>query len=247
MGDLMIDIKPNEFSWAYHLNTQVWPTYAGEVVQILSAYIDNITISGDVRRYSDMERIYGWFLHYIQIATQGFAGKRYDERPVTFQYPHRGWQMLIKPINLPALRYARDVVVPTWQIEASVLEPDPEQTELTLEAAQLDPFKTSLTADIGFRELNPFSYAKGVLTKEEVKDFKLQDSHWRVEAGPVPTADDEDANFASGIFGKIVESYKNGDFTKGVIDALGHFASSTPDFTSKKDTQTKDKTKDKTK
>jgi hypothetical protein len=164
---LTVETGANEIAWSYGLNTQTYPTYAGEVVQILSTYIDTLTITGEVRSYAKMEEIYRWFLFYIQDATQG--GR--SEEPVYMKYPHRGWTLTIQPIQLPGLRYGRDVVIPTWQMQAHVIDPDPEQAELTIDAAmnpEMANFRT-LTADIGFRQANPFSDPLGVLNEEEKK------------------------------------------------------------------------------
>lgn len=100
------------------------------------------------------------------------------------EYPHRGWKMKIQPNSLPGLMYGRDIVVPRWQMQAHIVEADAVQQELTIDAAtamdfsvnegQLTEFGT-LTADIGFRQANPFSDPLGVLTKAEAKlwpDYK---------------------------------------------------------------------------
>lgn len=162
LGKLVVLTGANQITWSYGLNTQSYPTYAGEVVQILSAYTDVLHISGDVVSYSQMEHIYEWFLRYISIATQGYnanPGNRvtsYNEEPVSMSYPHRGWNLKIKPLHLPGLRYGREVVVPTWSLEAHVVEEEAEMLELAKESALLGEFD-KLDAGIGFREHNPFS------------------------------------------------------------------------------------------
>jgi hypothetical protein len=174
IGSLTITTGMNRVSWAYNLNTQAYPTYAGEVVQILSCNIDNLQIEGDVRSYAEMEAIYRWFLLYMQKATQGAGGDSYVEKAVKLEYPHRGWTMFIKPIQLPALRYGRDVVVPSWSMQAHVVNPDPEQAELSIDnavgvAGQIENFEARVSADIGFRRSNPFSDPLATITQEENK------------------------------------------------------------------------------
>ena len=39
-----------EIRWSYNLNTVTTPTYGGEVVQILSAYVGPMTITGQAPR-----------------------------------------------------------------------------------------------------------------------------------------------------------------------------------------------------
>lgn len=123
-GDLNIYINPDQIVWAYGLNTQSYPTYGGEVVQILSVYFDDMTVSGTVRTYTELENIYSWFISYMQVATQGTTSPIYNQQPVTFNYYERNWVFNIWPRSLPGFRYGRDVVAPTWTLQAAVKEPE---------------------------------------------------------------------------------------------------------------------------
>lgn len=154
---LQVNTGMDDIEWGYNLNTQTYPTYGGEVVQILSAFTDNITINGTVRAYWKIEEIYGWFLTYMQIATQGRPGSgvNYTQDPVTLTYPERNWTWLIHPLSLPGFRYGREVVTPTWSLQAAVKEDPKEVQRLNLIAAQEGIQKVS--PGIGFREDNPFS------------------------------------------------------------------------------------------
>jgi hypothetical protein len=228
---LIINTGANQFSWSYNLHTQAYPTYAGEVVQILGCYIDNIVVAGEVESYTKMEEIYSWFIQYISIATQGFGGKHFNEQPVTMRYPERGWEMKIKPIRVPGLRYGRDVVVPTWQVEAAVVDTDPRLKELTLRAAQIDPDLTSLQADLGYKLVNPFSDPlAGEITGAEQKikgakgaTEKNKDS--AKDSGDDPLSDinvktDLDGKNIVDAFGQVLENFRNGDFTTSVMEAM---------------------------
>jgi len=167
---LTINTGANRISWSYNLNTQSYPTYAGEVVQVLSCNIDNLTIEGDVRTYSEMEGIYRWFLLYMQKATQGDGADNFVGSPVKMEYPHRGWTLYIKPIALPAMQYGRDVVVPTWALQAHIEDPDPEMRDLAIDHGvngEVDNWRNTITANIGFRQANPFSDPMAVITREE--------------------------------------------------------------------------------
>lgn len=165
-SSLIIHVKPNQIIWGYGLNTANFPTYGGEVVQVLSMYVDDMTISGDVRSYEDMERIYKWFIDYMQKATQGRASNEgYDSRPIKMKYPHRNWEFSILPKSLPAFRYGTDVVAPTWQLNAAVSEFDDDFEDSVLseqefvvaaDAGGFDPFGT-VTAEIGYHDNNPWS------------------------------------------------------------------------------------------
>ena len=179
-NDLTVNVKPNEIVWAYGLNTVNYPTFGGEVVQILSIYVDDLSISGEVTSYREMEMIYKWFIDYMQKATQGNLNDQgFDSRPIKMTYHHRNWHFSILPKNLPALRYGTDVVAPTWALSAAVSEFDDrfqdsvlsnkDFTSLAVEDG-FEPFGT-VTAEIGYMEQNPWSspttkqYQKGDVTK----------------------------------------------------------------------------------
>jgi hypothetical protein len=156
---LTIETGANQISWSYNLITQAYPTYGGEVVQVLSTNIDVLTIQGEIKNYTKMEEIYGWFLFYMQDATQGVEDKSgYHEDPVTMFYAERGWTLKIQPIALPGMQYGTEIVVPTWQLQAHVIDPDPEMTDLTIqENVEGKQTFRNLTADIGFHVGNLFS------------------------------------------------------------------------------------------
>lgn len=206
---LAIDTGANRISWAYNLNTHAFPTYGGEVVQILSTNIDVITIQGDLRSYSKMEEIYRWFLVYIQDATQGYKERQgYNEEPVEMSYPERGWTLKIQPISLPGLRYGTEVVVPQWQLQAHVIDPDPEMTELTIsESIEGKATFRQITADIGFQIANPFSDPLGKLTHDqEVLFGKREDPKTTLE-GIAKTLSDQANAYTKQEFKTIMEDF----------------------------------------
>lgn len=157
---LSVETGADMIRWSYGTNTQTYPTYGGEVVQILSVYIDNLSIEGTLRSYQDAENIYRWFIQYIETATQGSNPDHpaYSEEPVVMFYPERGWRVMIQPMNVPGFTLSNETIAPRWQIEAAVYEADPQMSALTLQAAVKG--LTDLSADIGFEETNPFSDPK---------------------------------------------------------------------------------------
>ena len=164
VGELIVNTGADSISWGYGLNTQYFPTYGGEVVQILSCYVDDLQIKGTLRNYRDLEALYGYFLTYIKNASA--SGVR-DERPITCEYPHRGWQFKIIVTSLPGYRKGRDVIAPEWQIVAHVIDHagDVEDLKnLILEEAQIkaainspDNENFGLLGKIRFIDENPFS------------------------------------------------------------------------------------------
>lgn len=233
---LTVNTGANEISWAYNLNTQTYPTYAGEVVQVLSTNIDLLTIEGEVGSYEKMEQIYRWFLFYIQDATQGVGQSQgFNEDPMTMKYPHRGWSMQIQPISLPGLQYGRDVVVPRWQVQAHILEPDPDQVRLTIDQAlpEMSEFGR-LTADIGYREQSPYSDPLGILNEEEKKlGIKLPNQR---------AVSDELDGIAKRLSDNLLK-YTENDFST-IMEMFGIETASAPAETTKSDDAEPDQEKD---
>jgi len=136
LGSLTIDNGIDAINWSYNLNTAIFPTYGGEVVQILSIYIDNLTMQGTVTTYGQMNAIYQYFSSFLQIATQGrkktqqpansVTGTAYNLQPIIFKYPERHWEFLIYPQQLPGFMYSLDTVAPQWQLDAFVIDDSPD-------------------------------------------------------------------------------------------------------------------------
>lgn len=165
VGQLNVPLSPDEITWSYGLNTNSYPTYGGEVVQILSMYVGDMKISGTVRSYDQIEEIYKWFTLYMQQATQGRNSASYDMTPVSFEYLNRGWKFQIMPKSLPGFKYGRDIVAPQWNIEAAVVEFNDDFKSAVMDNANLsgispdggfEPFGT-VTAGIGYDDKNPWS------------------------------------------------------------------------------------------
>lgn len=183
---LVVPIRPDQIVWSYGLNTQTYPTFDGEVVQILSMYVGDMQINGTISTYDQMEKIYSWFIQYMQNATQGGRGnvsKQYDTRPVKMHYLHRDWKFDIYPRDLPGFRYGREVVAPTWQLTAAVSEYDEDfRTSVISEqmfageaaASGFEPFGTA-TGEIGYEENNPWSAPDANKATRDEKLKKLED------------------------------------------------------------------------
>lgn len=163
---LSVKVKPDQITWSYGLNTKNYPTFGGEVVQILSMFVGDMNIKGTVGTYKEIEEIYAWFIRYMQQATQGRSGKEaYDTEPVIMNYPHRQWTFSILPHAVPGFRYGTSVVAPTWELVAAVSEYSDNFKESILNkemfageasAGGFEPFGTT-TAGLGYKENNPWS------------------------------------------------------------------------------------------
>jgi hypothetical protein len=164
--DLAVKVKPDQIVWSYGLNTKNYPTFGGEVVQILSMYVGDLNIKGMVGTYKEIEEIYSWFISYMQNATQGRKGEEsYDTRPVIMNYPHRQWTFEIYPKSIPGFRYGKDVVAPTWELTAAVSEYSDSFKDSILsqemfageaQAGGFEPFGT-VTGGFDYKENNPWS------------------------------------------------------------------------------------------
>lgn len=198
--DLSIDIGVDECSWGYSLNTRTYPTYGGEVVQILSVFVDDLQLSGTIPTYEKMENIYAWFLEYMSLATQGQNGDgSYNTKPVFVNYPFRNWTWWVYPESLPGFRYGREVIAPTWQLSCKVWEADGEITELALEAAVAGLERVPL--GIGFNPDNPFS---DPMASTIDKDGKKKET----------TKKDLEKFYEDSVdkFVKLIPAYMEGDF-----------------------------------
>ncbi len=132
IGNLTIDTGLDDAQWAYGLNTANFSTYGGEVVQILSVYIDDLTLRGTVSTYKQVEAIYKYFTAYFMVSTQGQSptpnigdsvdGSAYNLYPVLFSYPERNWFFKLYPKSAPGFRYGRDVIAPTWELTSFVVD-----------------------------------------------------------------------------------------------------------------------------
>lgn len=205
---LVIETGANDITWGYGLNYQTYPTYGGEVVQILSAYTDDLMIQGEVRTYAKMETIYEWFLTVMQATTQGGgakAGTGFDSAAVTFRYPARGWEQHIILTELPGLRYARDIAMPQYQIKAHVVDSQGDLNDAIVSAvreASLKGVGLDLTefgrihAGIGYTKEDPFSNPFPQAKSADI-DAKVRKSYQQL----------------GDYFSTIVESYNDGDFT----------------------------------
>lgn len=137
---LVVNTGADQIGWTYGLNTRHYPTYAGEVIQILSCYINNLQIGGTCASYTTgdysnpgVEEIYGWFLLYMQVASQGAYGTTtYSEEPITMSYVDRNWTIKFQCQTAPGFNLSRDLVAPTWQITGKVVDVPEPMKNLTL-------------------------------------------------------------------------------------------------------------------
>ena len=120
---LYIHTGADSIKWSYSLNTNIIPTYGGEVVQVLSAFVGPMTISGRTQDNVQQKRITEWFRQYMVMS--GYLSGHMNEQsrleaPILFEYPERGWAFYIQVTDLPNFHYAFDEIAIPWSITAEV-------------------------------------------------------------------------------------------------------------------------------
>lgn len=205
LGTLTTDNGIDGAEWAYGLNTQTYPTYGGEVVQILSVYIDDLTLKGSCSTYTQLEAVYHYFSSYMQIATQGRTGTpnvskgtSYNLTPITFTYPERDWHFSIYPKSLPGFGYGSETIFGIWQLTANIRDDSNELTDIKKAiqdhavAQQMGEFQNlndMISPDSGDPNTDPFqTFTQGTAAAE--------------------SAIGSYADF----FSSLVSGYQNGDF-----------------------------------
>lgn len=213
LGALAVHTGMDQIAWSYNLNTANWPTYGGEVVQILSVYIDDMTIAGTCRDYGEMERIYTWFANYMMIATQGNGGASYVQTPVTMTYGPRNWTFSIQPLTMPGFRYAQNVVAPQWGMQAHIVDDTGDYDSLkdmivTKVLSGEDNQNFALTGTISPNEGNPMN-----------NPFQGPGTTKGNTFSPISTADATTAVTSIGsYFSNLISSYSN---EESAVDGTG--------------------------
>lgn len=218
VGTLRVWTGIDQIEWGYGLNVARWPTYGGEVIQILSCFVDDLTIMGSVQTYEDMEKVYTYFFQYMQVASQGVpngevGSTKFNQKAMTFRYPHRGWEIKVMPKSAPGIRKARDVVIPNWMVQCHIVDDAgdvDEIKELVLREVEIKDAVGSkdndfdgnfdLKGQITFVDENPFS---DPFTKKGT-DYSVKD-YW---------------DAAADYYSKLLPAYLKGDFD-GITGGLG--------------------------
>jgi len=165
---LVIKTGADSVKWGYNLNVRRIPTYGGEVIQILSMFAQQMSVSGKTRNYKEQAEIYDYFREYLKVAGGfGRGAKSFDRvsTPITFSYPARGWSFDIIVTDLKNMRMALDVVAPEWGFTAEIVSEN-DRYELgnalltgmqaVLNSALIRNTNTK-TGVIGYDPSNPFS------------------------------------------------------------------------------------------
>lgn len=240
VGSLTIENGIDQAQWAYNLNTQVYPTYGGEVVQILSVYIDDLTLGGSIATYAQAELIYSYFARYFQVATQGrsgtpnvSSGDAFNLKPMRFQYPMRGWDFELYPKAAPGFSYDVEMVNPTWVMTAHINDEAREGNSLATITGKIQD-----QAVAGLLKNNTF----GTLTDQ------ISPESGDPNTDPFQTFNEGDQQASKALGGlsdyyaSLVNGYQNGNFA-GITGGVGSkpATSSKPNPTKTTKSKTADK------
>jgi hypothetical protein len=227
VGTLIVENGIDQAQWAYNLNTQVYPTYGGEVVQILSVYIDDLTLGGSITTYQQAELIYAYFARYFQVATQGrsgtpniSSGDAYNLKPMRFQYPMRGWDFKLYPKSAPGFRYDVETVNPVWVMTAHIIDEHNEGGGLqavksTIQDAAVKKLMSNTTLDTFGRLTDQISPNSGDPNTDPFQTFNEGDQAASKALGGL-----------SDYYASLINGYQNGNFA-GITGGVGSKPTST--------------------
>lgn len=148
-GPLYVHSGANAIKWVYTLNTNVTPTIAGQVVQVLSATAGPMQISGqtaglktnqagkltagEIRGWSDnggsnfspyheLKAIADWFRTYMELAgSTKWGNLDRDQRAIQFTYSARQWTFYIAVTQFEGFGYDKSTVSPEWAITGEIV------------------------------------------------------------------------------------------------------------------------------
>jgi hypothetical protein len=247
VGSLLIENGIDAAEWAYGLNTATFPTYGGEVVQILSVYIDSLTLSGTVATYTQLETIYEYFTQYLQVLTQSGsssiatnqgqsgAGGAYNLKKMTFTYPTRNWKFQVYPTEVPQFHLGFDVIAPTWQVTFFVIDNSPDLSLVKdgiLQAVTSTVDQQAPSGGTMITDLNTFNLTGNISPNSSNPNTDPFQTYDTGAAAATKTI----GQYAD-YFNSLIPSYSAGDFSS----LTGEFGSS-PNFGKTKNQKSKSNT-----
>lgn len=208
---LVVGSGANSVKWSYRLNTAKFPTYGGEVIQILSAQIGTLMISGNSKNNIQLAQIYHWFRAYMTLA--GKAIPRNVE-PVKFRYPERGWELGLYVTKAPSFRLGLQDIGTEWKIEAEVNQSDASILEDEVMKPMSYPMTVvfnNLPKGIGYIPNNKYSAPIPDIIAVGASDAEIRNATQRLQTTT--------ANNIGSSFEALIAAWSGGDFTSFLFDA----------------------------
>lgn len=222
-GVLEIQTGADEITWGYGMNTKRYPTYGGEVVQILSTYAEKMTIRGTCQNYKELTRIYEFFKEYIFYTTGGASvvnagNTERKQKYLKLFYPARRWSFVIMVTDISNFRMARDVAAPEWEITAEIVS---ENDRNRLGSERVDRFASVLSKPVAMGRRGAVRSSDEETTDAGVRLAKNFDIERNGEVFG------NQMDFANGKRGKVAEnfhalvaSWATGDITTPVNNPI---------------------------
>lgn len=98
---------PSDIHWTYSLNTNVEATYGGQVVQILSAKIDGLSVTA-----SSGSGRWEYYYSLVKFCRDLLFDQKDTGEPAIFTFPPRGWQLKVYLTNFPFTDNWQNVAYP---------------------------------------------------------------------------------------------------------------------------------------
>jgi hypothetical protein len=214
---LLVHTGANQIKWAYSMNTTKFPTYGGEVIQVLSARVGQLHVGGNTVNNLQLAAIYKWFRAYMTLAG---ATRPRDVTPITFQYPNRGWELGIYVTAAPSFKLGTTQVATEWSIVAEVNQEDAQLLEHEIMKPLTYPLTTVLgdsagslvlPKGIGFIPNNKFSAPLPDLIAKGASPDAIAAATQRLQTVT--------ANNIGNSFEALVAAWSGGDFAHFLFDA----------------------------
>jgi hypothetical protein len=110
LGSFAFRVNPNSVRWAYRMNISQTDTKGGRVFQLLSCYIDSITVEGEFSGgYDEMRRFEKFFINAV-------SGQSEFGTTQMLKYSKRGWNFPVYLKSFPEFKYSLGTVVPAYSI-----------------------------------------------------------------------------------------------------------------------------------
>lgn len=130
LGTYTFPFNPDSVIWAYNTNTNETFTKGGKVIQILSCFVDQFTVTGELGSggYEEMRKFEQAFV--TMALAQQQTGKS-----VRFSVPSRSWDFSVFLKTLPSIKFTRETTSVPYSITL-VLETPVAVAEATDSAVQ---------------------------------------------------------------------------------------------------------------
>lgn len=115
IGGHTFKFNPESVEWAYTQNTRSTDTLGGRVIQLLSARVEGMTVSGSAGSKKELQRLasnVAAIMHF----------HRSEEQPVSFKVPSRDWHFKVYVKRMPRIGWDNRTIRFPFSLEMEVVE-----------------------------------------------------------------------------------------------------------------------------